>query len=190
MKFSPTHSSGSPSKTKVVLWVFAIITALEAINILTGRFLNNYAIFPRSLNGLYGIPVSPFIHGSIAHYASNIVPLCIFSYLLLQYGFRQFINVTLFSIVFTGVMGWAIGRPSYHLGASGVLYGYFGFLVLAGFLSKRIKLILISLLIGFFYGGLIFGVLPIKAFVSWESHLFGLIGGLLAAKIWAKQHTS
>ena len=146
--------------------------------------------FPRSLNGLYGIPISPFIHGSIAHYASNIVPLCIFSYLLLQYGFRQFISVTLFSIVFTGVMVWAIGRPSYHLGASGVLYGYFGFLVLAGFLSKRIKLILISLLVGFFYGGLIFGVLPVKAFVSWESHLFGLISGLLAAKIWAKQHTS
>lgn len=186
MTQSSLYTHQAPSKLKWVLWIFAIITALEIINLLTGRLLNQFAIFPRSISGLYGIPVSPFIHGSIAHYASNIVPLCIFSYLLLQYGFRRFINVTLFSMVFTGVMVWLLGRSSYHLGASGVLYGYFGFLVLAGFLSKQVKLMLISLLVGFFYGGLIFGVLPIKAFVSWESHLFGLISGLIAAKIWAK----
>lgn len=177
----------SPSKIKVVIAVFVMITALEIINLLTGRMLNQYAIFPRTLSGLYGIPVSPFIHGSVAHYVSNIVPLCIFSFLLLQYGARRFVMVTLFIMVFTGTLVWMLARPSYHLGASSVVYGYFGFLVLAGFLSKRIKLILISLLVGFFYGGLIFGVLPVNTFISWESHLFGLAGGLIAAKIWAKE---
>ena len=176
----------SPSKIKVVTAVFVVITALEIINLLTGRMLNQYAIFPRTLSGLYGIPVSPVIHGSISHYVSNIVPLCIFSFLLLQYGARKFVMVTMFIMIFTGMLVWTLARPSYHLGASGIVYGYFGFLLLAGFLSKRIKLIVISLLVGFFYGGLIFGILPTNRFISWESHLFGMATGLIAAKIWAK----
>ena len=81
---------------------------------------------------------------------------------------------------------WLLGREALHLGASGLIYGYFGFLIFAGFISKRLKLIAISLLVSFFYGGMIFGVLPVAGFISWESHLFGFLIGVVAAKLWAK----
>jgi membrane associated rhomboid family serine protease len=152
----------------------------------TGRIFNQFGNIPRYVPGLTGIILGPFLHGSIQHYLSNIVPLCIFSYLLLQYGSKRYLLVTLWIIGITGALVWLFARPATHIGVSGVVYGYFGYLLLAGFLSGKFKLIIISLLVGFFYGGLIFGVLPSAPFVSWESHLFGFIGGLAAAKLWAK----
>lgn len=175
----------SPSTTQLVVGFFLLLTVLEVINLLSGRALNQFALFPRETNSLIGIAISPFIHGGLWHYLSNIVPICLFSFLVLQYGHSRFWLISFFIILLTGTLVWLFGRSAYHLGASGLVYGYFGFLVLAGFLSKRPKLIGISLLVGFFYGGLIFGVLPLQKFVSWESHLFGLVSGLIAAKIWA-----
>lgn len=182
------HRFTSSSSFRIVLGFFILLTGLEVINLLTGRMLNQFALLPREAHGLIGIIVSPFIHGSFWHYLSNIVPLCLFSFLLLQYGHGRFWIVTLFIISLTGILVWLFGRSAFHLGASGLVYGYFGFLVLAGFLSKQPKLIGISLLVAFFYGGLIFGVLPLQSFISWESHLFGLISGLLAARLWAKHN--
>jgi membrane associated rhomboid family serine protease len=89
-------------------------------------------------------------------------------------------------MITSGLLVWLFARPATHIGVSGVVYGYFGYLVLAGFLSGKFKLIIISVLVAFFYGGLIFGILPSSPFVSWESHLFGFIAGLVAAKLWAK----
>jgi membrane associated rhomboid family serine protease len=171
---------------KFVLGIFVLFTAIEVINLFTGRIFNQFGNIPRYVPGLAGIIFGPFLHGSIHHYFSNIVPLCIFSYLLLQYGSRRYLLVTLWIVAITGVLVWLFARPATHIGVSGVVYGYFGYLLLAGFLSGKFKLIIISLLVGFFYGGLIFGVLPSAPFVSWESHLFGFIGGLAAAKLWAK----
>lgn len=185
-----TASESKIKPLQIVFGLFALLTLLELINLLTGRVLSQFAIYPRTIFGLSGIIVSPFIHGSIWHYVSNLVPVCLFSFLVLQYGRSRFIAVSLFIILLTGGLVWLLGRSSFHLGASGLIYGYFGFLLLAGFLSKRPKLILISLLVGFFYGGMIFGVLPIRSFISWESHLFGLISGLIAAKLWAKSSTA
>lgn len=175
---------------QIVLGLFALLTFLEVINLLTGRMLAQFSIYPRSIQGLIGIVVAPFIHGGLWHYLSNIIPVCLFGYLVLQYGRSRFLTVTSFIILITGSLVWLLGRPSFHLGASGLIYGYFGFLLLAGFLSKRPKMILISLLVAFFYGGMIFGVLPIRSFISWESHLFGLISGLVAAKLWARTETT
>lgn len=173
---------------RIVLILFVVLVCIEILNIVSGRTLNYLGTYPRYLEGLRGIVLSPFLHGSIAHFTSNIIPLCIFTFLLLEYGLKRYIKVTLFIIFFTGILVWLFARPAMHVGASGVIYGYLGFLLLAGFLSGKFKLMIISLLIGFFYGGLVLGVLPSRPFVSWESHLFGFISGLIAAKLWAKRH--
>lgn len=176
--------NSTKQQLKFVLILFVIVTLVEVVNLFTGRWLNHFGLLPRNLDALPGIALSPLLHGSFSHFASNIVPLVIFSFLMLQYGIKRFGLVTLWIIVSSGLLVWLFGRTAMHVGASGLIYGYFGFLVLAGFLSGRVKLIAIALIVAFFYGGLIFGVMPTRPFVSWESHLFGFATGLLAAKIW------
>lgn len=186
MSHSIARTSSTKQQIQFVLGIFVFLSVVEVINLLTARSFNQLGIIPRYVPGLRGVVLGPFLHGSLQHYFSNIVPLCIFSYLLLQYSLRRFVQVTLSVMVITGLLVWLFGRPATHIGASGLIYGYFGYLVLAGFLSGRFKLMLISVLVAFFYGGLILGVLPSTPFVSWESHLFGFISGLAAAKLWAK----
>jgi membrane associated rhomboid family serine protease len=171
---------------RLVLAIFMLFSAIEVINLFTGRMLSQLGTIPRYVPGLKGIFLGPFVHGSLQHYFSNIIPLCIFSYLLLPYGLKRYLQVTLWIMLMTGLLVWLFARPATHIGVSGVIYGYFGYLVLAGFLNGKVKLIIISMLVAFFYGGLIFGILPSSPFVSWESHLFGFITGLAAAKLWAK----
>lgn len=171
---------------RLVLAIFVLISVIEVINLFTGRMLSQLGTIPRYVPGLKGIILGPFVHGSLHHYFSNILPLCIFSYLLLQYGLKRYLQVTIWIMLVTGLLVWLFARPATHIGVSGVIYGYFGYLVLAGFLSGKFKLIIISVLVAFFYGGLIFGILPSSPFVSWESHLFGFLAGLAAAKLWAK----
>jgi membrane associated rhomboid family serine protease len=171
---------------KWVVVLIAVLTVIEVLNLLSGRMLNQLGNIPRYVPGLKGILLGPFIHGSLQHFFSNIIPLAIFTYLMQQYGSRRYLLVSIWVIMLSGILVWLFGRSASHVGASGLIYGYFGYIVLAGFLSKSIKLLLISLLVAFFYGGLIFGVMPTSPFVSWESHLFGFIAGLIAAKLWAK----
>jgi membrane associated rhomboid family serine protease len=171
---------------KWVVIVLAVVSVIEIINFLTGRMLNQLGNIPRYVPGLKGIIFGPFLHGSLQHFFSNIIPLGIFTYLMLQYGTKRYLLVTLWIVLLSGLLVWLFGRSASHIGASGLIYGYFGYLVVAGFLSKRFKLLAISLLVAFFYGGLIFGVMPTTPFVSWESHLFGFIAGIIAARLWAK----
>ena len=174
------HSSKMPFKQQInlVLLLCGIIAAIEVINFFTGRALNNYGLIPREGAGLLGIFTSPLLHGSIWHFFSNIIPFALFSFLLLQHGTSRYIQVTITCTVISGVLVWLFARSAVHVGASGLIYGYFGYLVLAGLMSKKFKLIIISLFVGIAYGTLIFGVLPVGRYISWESHLFGLLVGL------------
>ena len=174
------------STIKVTLVLCAVLLTIEIINLFTGRWLNGLGTIPRSVDHLPGMFFSPFLHGSTHHFISNITPFAVFTFLVLQHGIKRYVLVSLWLILATGVLVWLFGRSAIHVGMSGVVYGYFGYLVLAGFLSKEPKLILISLAVIVFYGGMIVGVVPEKAFVSWESHLFGFISGLAAAKMFTK----
>jgi len=164
-----------------VSYVVGIMLVIEAINMFTGRYFNQFSIFPRDINHLVYIFTAPFLHANFTHFVSNVVTLATFALLLLQFGGKRFAQVTFGLILLTGLLVWMFGRASYHLGASGIIYGYFGYLVFAGFLSKRLFLIIISVVVAFFYGGMIWGVLPSQPYISWESHLFGFIAGLCLA---------
>ena len=169
--------------------VTVILIAIEVINLFTGRMLGQFGVVPRYVGNLAYIFTAPFIHGSPAHLASNLIPLLIFMWLTLQWGTRTFVMVTLVTMAAGGLGVWLFGRHAVHIGASGMVYGYFGFLVLAGFMSKRITYMLVSVIIALTYGSMVFGVLPGRPFVSFEYHLFGMLSGLACAKVWGHKIT-
>lgn len=166
-----------------------LVTIIEVINLFTLGWMHQFGIIPRTVSSLPFILTAPFIHGDLWHYFSNIVPLAIFSLLLLQHGKSRFYAVTVLCILVSGLCVWLFARSANHIGISGLVYGYFGYLVAAGFISREIKLILIAIVVGVSYGGMVFGILPLNAYVSWESHLFGLLTGIACAFLMGKRNT-
>ncbi len=165
----------------IVISLSLVLAIVEIINLLTGRSLNQFGLIPRHIPGLMGILTAPLLHGSLWHFFSNIIPFALFSFLLLQHGTKRYLQVTLVCTIGSGLLVWIFARSAVHVGASGLIYGYFGYLVLAGILSKKLKLIIIALFVGISYGTLVFGVLPLNSYISWESHLSGLLIGLAFA---------
>jgi membrane associated rhomboid family serine protease len=166
---------------RLTFQLFLIVGLVEVINLMTGRSLNMFGIVPRETFGLTGIFTAPFIHGNLTHFVSNLPPLLLFTLLTFQHGKIRFWSATLGIVVLGGLAVWLFGRSSIHIGASGVIFGYFGFLLVAGFVSKEFKLTAIALFVGLFYGGMLWGVLPVNAYISFESHLFGLLAGAFMA---------
>jgi membrane associated rhomboid family serine protease len=166
-----------------ILILIATVWVVEGINFFTGHQLCRWGIFPRTITGLVGIPLSPFLHGSIVHLLANTVPLAILGGLTGLHGRLKFLETTVIIILVGGGGVWILGRPSYHVGASGLIFGYFGFLVLRGYYKKSIGSFLVSIITLFIYGGLLWGLLPTIPHVSWEGHLCGLVGGIVAAKL-------
>ena len=163
-----------------------LLIVIEVFNLFSGNSLNQFGIIPRALPYLPFIFTAPFLHGSPGHLFANLLPLLLFIWLTMQWGNRTFWLTTLTLFLIGGLGVWLFGRSAIHIGASGMVYGYFGFLLLAGFRSKQIPYLIISVLVAIIYGGMLFGILPTKAFISFEYHLFGFIGGLIAAWAWVK----
>ena len=159
---------------------------IELVDIATGNNFGIYGILPRTVIGLRGIIFSPFIHQNIYHLLLNTIPFIILGTLVSLRGLDDFIELSLFLILVGGAGVWLIGRPAYHIGASGLIFGYFGFLLTAGWYERRFSSIVISLVVLFLYGGLIRGVFPGRPFVSWEGHLCGFIAGVACARLLRK----
>ena len=170
-----------------VLGAVCLIWAVEAVNALSGRQLTGLGILPRHLSGLIGIPLSPFIHGSVSHAMLNTVPFLVLGGLVALRGAKAFTSISVFVILCGGAALWLFGRASYHIGASGLIFGYFGYLVARGWYERSTVAILTALLALFLYGGLVWGVLPSRSFISWEGHLFGMLAGVLAARLQGSQ---
>lgn len=152
-----------------------------------GFNFSKYGVYPQSLKGLRGIVLGPFIHGSIAHIYHNTIPLFVLS-MALFYFYRPIAWKVLFlGIVFSGFLTWCIGRPSYHIGASGLIYVLVSFTFFKGVFAKHYRLIALSLLVIFLYGSMIWYAMPIEEGISWEGHLSGLITGLLFALFFRKE---
>lgn len=140
-------------------------------------------VMPRELHGLWGILWMPFLHGSVAHLVSNTMGLLVLGLLISTRGRGYFWAITASISMLTGVGVWIIGQSGVHIGASGLVFGFFGFLVVRGFYDERLSSLLVALAVLVFYGGIIWGVLPTDGRVSWEAHLCGLIAGSFIARL-------
>jgi len=167
---------------KILVTFVIIIWLVEVINILSGRALVVYGILPRHLSGLSGILLHPFLHGSPSHLISNSLPLMILGFIVALEGRSKFIKVTLYIVIVGGALLWLLGRASLHIGASLLIFGYFGYIVVNAFHKGSFLSVFVALIAVASYGGIIYGVLPLDNRVSWEGHLFGLIAGIAAVK--------
>ena len=142
---------------------------------------NKYGVFPRNLVGFRGVFLTHFIHSNVSHLFNNSVPLFVLLSSLFYFYRDVAYKVLLLGGFFTGLITWCIARESYHIGASGIVYLLFSFVFFSGIIKRHFRLVALSLIIIFLYGGMIWYVLPIKEGVSWEGHLSGFIVGLLFA---------
>ncbi|WP_233188537.1 rhomboid family intramembrane serine protease [Tenacibaculum sp. SG-28] len=142
---------------------------------------NVFGILPRTIKGLRGIVFSPFIHANVTHLFNNSVPLFVLGSILFMFYNKVSFKVLVYGTLLTGLLTWFIGRESYHIGASGVVYLLFSFIFFSGVLKKHFRLIAVSLVTIFLYGGMVWYVLPIAKGISWEGHLSGFIVGTVFA---------
>lgn len=168
----------------LLLWL------LEAIDqfFLHSR-LDQIGIRPRRIRGLRGILFAPLLHGSWQHVGTNTLPLLVLGSLTLWRGLEEFWIVTAVTWVVSGAGVWLLGgKNTVHVGASGLIFGYFGFLLARSYFEQDPLSAVFSLVVALLYGPIMWGVLPLRRGISWQGHLFGLIGGVLAARhlIWLK----
>jgi membrane associated rhomboid family serine protease len=176
-------------KVTVILGISAVLGVIELLNILFGYALNPFGgLYPREVFGLVGIVASPFLHGSLSHLLSNIFPFMVLGGLIIMNGVSHFVKVSLYIMVATGSLVWVLGpSATIIVGASGVIFGYLGYLLANGYIYKTPTDILIALAVLFMYGGMIVGVFPGAPGVSWEAHLAGFISGLGTAVLVRKK---
>ncbi|WP_303318155.1 rhomboid family intramembrane serine protease [Flavivirga abyssicola] len=176
--------------TGVILYPILFVLIIWLVFWFEVRFgfnFSKYGVYPQNFKGLRGVVFSPFIHGDIEHIYHNTIPLFVLSMALFYFYKPIAWKVVLFGILFSGFFTWCIGRPSYHIGASGLIYVLVSFTFFKGVFAKHYRLIALSLLIIFLYGSMLWYVAPVKEGISWEGHLSGLITGLLFALFFRRE---
>ena len=163
------------------LLLIVLIVGIKIFEEYLGVRWAKYGVFPRSLEGVLGIITSPFIHGDWKHVFNNSVPLLVLG-TSLRYFYKDISKeVFLWSWLMSGLWLWAIGRPSFHIGASGIVYALASFLFFSGLIRKHTRLMAVSFVVVFLYGSMVWGVFPIKEHISWEGHLSGGLAGIILA---------
>lgn len=175
-----TESFVIPIRLVFLMWAFF------AFEIFFHYDLSFLGIYPRTFTGLIGILFAPMVHGSLLHIISNTFPLLFLGSVLFLFYDRIARRVFFQCYFYTNILVWIFARPSYHIGASGLVYGIASFLIFFGIFKKDIKSLIISIVIILMYGSLIYGVLPVQPGVSWESHLMGGIVGFGTASQMSK----
>ncbi len=177
-------SNKNPISTDVIMYPLLFVMALWIVFWMESRFgfnFNQFGIYPLKPSGLIGILTGPFIHGSLKHLFNNSVPLFVLSTALFYFYRNIRWQVLIYGLLLTGLITWLIGRPSLHIGASGVVYMLVAFLFFKGIFSKQYQLTALALVVVFLYGGLWWYVFPIDPKISWEGHLSGFFVGFLFA---------
>ena len=165
-----------------LLWVAEIVDATQHGS------LDRYGIVPRTDEGLWGIAFAPLLHGGFDHLEANSVPLLVLGFLVATVSFGRWVSVMLWAWVVSGLGVWLVAPAhSLTIGASGLVFGLLTYLLVAGFLERKPVRILIGVAVFVLYGGILLGALPGTPGVSWQGHLFGALGGVLAARAHARR---
>ncbi|MCB9418862.1 MAG: rhomboid family intramembrane serine protease [Ardenticatenaceae bacterium] len=161
----------------------AFIWLLELVDqLIFHGWLDHFGVWPRTAVGLWGILLAPVLHAGFGHVMANTIPFIVLGWFVMMRRLRDFFIVSAITVIVSGLGIWLIAPANtVHLGASGLIFGYFGYLLLRGYFERSLSSIFWSVLVLFLYGGMIWGVLPQQLGISWQSHLFGFIGGGLAA---------
>lgn len=172
------------------LFPFTFVALIWVVQLCQG-FLqtdwSHYSLFPGKIDGIVGIITGPLLHAGWVHLLGNSLPLLVLGYLLFN-SYKE-ISGKVFWVIYilNGVLLWLFARPAFHLGASGLVYGMASFLFFSGIIRKHSQLAVISLLIVFLYGSMVWGVFPFDPHVSWEAHLYGGLTGLVLAFVFRKE---
>ena len=166
--------------------ILIIIWSVKIFEIVFDYDFTEYGVLPRKFNGLIGILFSPLIHSDVNHLLSNSLPVIILCLLIFNFYSQIAKKIFIYLYFISGLWLWCIGRESFHIGASGLIYAMASFLFFSGILRKNSQLSAVALLVIFIYGGLFWGLFPIHKNVSWEGHLTGFIAGILVSFIFRK----
>jgi membrane associated rhomboid family serine protease len=164
----------------IFLWLVKIIEIVFDFNFV------RFTLFPRTIHGLTGILISPLVHSDINHLAANSLPVFVLALGILYFYKNASFKVFLIIYILPDIAVWLFGRPAYHTGASGLIYGFASFLFFSGLIRRDPRSIALALLVIFLYGSMIWGVLPLDKKISWESHLYGALTGIACAFIFRK----
>jgi membrane associated rhomboid family serine protease len=168
-------------------WV-ALLWLLEAVDVASGHALDTYGISPREAGELRDVVPAAFLHFGFDHLAANAVPLLVLGFLAAVGGVGRFLKVVAVIVLASGLGVWLVAPDhSVTAGASGVVFGLFGYLLVRGFVDRRPLDITVGLMVLLLYGSILWGALPSNSAVSWQGHLFGLIGGVLAAYLFRRR---
>ncbi|HXH77227.1 rhomboid family intramembrane serine protease [Nocardioides sp.] len=182
---TPSYAAGDSTWRIAAIWSAGFVAVLwvsEIIDTVLGNRLDVEGIRPNSPEGLSGILVAPLLHAGFGHLMANTLPLLVLGFLVLLAGLRQWLAVTAIVWVVGGVGTWLTGgEGTVHLGASGLVFGWLTYLLLRGLFTRNATEILVGVFVFFVYGGVLLGVLPGQPGISWQGHLFGALGGVLAA---------
>jgi membrane associated rhomboid family serine protease len=180
----------TPVRAALFMLLFTVaLYAIEVVDTLSGGVLERtYGIEPLEADGLDGVLFAPLLHADLAHLIANTVPFLVFGFLAMAGGFRQFLVVTATIWLLGGLGVWLTGGydAGYHIGASGLVFGWLVFLLSRGFFARSGLQIILAVGLFLVWGGILFGVLPGQPGVSWQGHLFGALAGLLAARLVAR----
>lgn len=171
-----------PAAFIVFLWIILVVQKVFNLN-----FPFEFGLYPRKFSGLVGIITSPLIHGGYAHLISNSLPVFFLAAGIIYFNPETAFKVIALIYFFTGLLVWLFARSVYHIGASGLIYGFAAFLFFSGIFKRDNQSIGLALLVTFLYGGMVWGILPGQPGISWESHFFGGLTGIVCAFIFRKK---
>lgn len=168
----------------VALEIIAVLWAIQILNRAVNYRLNLLGIVPRELFGLGGVACSPFLHGSSNHLFFNSIPLFFLLNLMLAYGWHPFVVFTVNIALIGGLLTWFLGRNAIHVGASGVIMGYMGFLLMQAIHQRTAYTLILGLIALYYCGSILLSLFPSDEKTSWEGHVFGFVAGLCVGYGW------
>ena len=169
------HSLVFPAVFVLLLWIVEIFEHFSGLSFV------ELGVYPLKLKGLIGVLTSPFIHSDFNHLISNSIPFFILMFMLIYFYRRISYRIFIQMYLLAGICVWLAGRPAWHIGASGVVYAMAAFHFVSGIIRNDVRLLTLSVIVVFLYGGMIWGIFPIDPKISWEGHLWGAVSGVLLA---------